>query len=74
MKEDEDIETYFLRVDEIVNAIKGFGEAIKEPIIVQKILRYLPMIFDPKILALEERVDLGMISMNELHGILTTMK
>jgi hypothetical protein len=71
MKEDEDIATYFLRVDEIVNAIKGLGEAIKEPIIVQKILRSLPMIFDPKISALEERVDLGMISMNELHGIFT---
>jgi hypothetical protein len=30
MKEDEDIATYFLRVDEIVNSIKGLGEEIKE--------------------------------------------
>jgi len=29
MKEDKDIETYFLRVDEIVNDIKGLGEEIK---------------------------------------------
>jgi hypothetical protein len=34
MKEDEDIATYFLRVDEIVNSIKGLGEEIKEPVIV----------------------------------------
>jgi uncharacterized lipoprotein YehR (DUF1307 family) len=29
MKEDEDIATYFLRVDEIVNSIKGLREEIK---------------------------------------------
>jgi hypothetical protein len=29
MKEDENIATYFLRVDEIVNAILGLGEEIK---------------------------------------------
>jgi hypothetical protein len=29
MKEDEDIATYFLRVDEIVNAIIGLGEEIE---------------------------------------------
>jgi hypothetical protein len=28
MKEDEDIAAYFLRVDEIVNAIIGLGEEI----------------------------------------------
>jgi hypothetical protein len=49
MKEDEKIAAYFLRVDEIVNAILGLGEEIKEFVIVQKVLRSLPMIFDPKI-------------------------
>ena len=29
------------------------------------------MRFDPKLLALEERVDLNSISMDELHGIFT---
>jgi hypothetical protein len=38
-----------------VNAIKGMGEEIKELVIVQKVLRSLPMRFDPNILALEER-------------------
>jgi hypothetical protein len=69
MKEDEDITTYFLRVDEIVNAIIGLGEEIEESVIVQKVLRSLPMRFNPKISALEERSDLNSISMDELHGI-----
>ena len=72
MKEDEDIAAYFLRVDETVNAIIGLGEEIEESVIVQKVLRSLPMRFDPKISALEERANLDSISMDELHGIFTT--
>jgi hypothetical protein len=71
MKEDEDIAAYFLRVDETVNAIIGLGEEIKESVIVQKVLRSLPMRFNPKISALEERSDLNSISMDKLHGIFT---
>jgi hypothetical protein len=72
MKEDENIAAYFLRVDEIVNAMIGLGEEVKESVIVQKVLRSLPMIFDPKISALEERSDLNSISMDGLHEIFTT--
>jgi hypothetical protein len=72
MKEDETIAAYFLRVDEMVNVIIGLREEIKESVIVQKILRSLPMRFNPKISALEERLDLNSISMDELHGIFTT--
>jgi hypothetical protein len=71
MKEDENIATYFLRVDETMNAIKGLGEEVDESIIVQKVLRSLPMRFDPNISSLEERADLSTISMDELHGIFT---
>jgi hypothetical protein len=49
MKEDENIASYFLRVDETINAIKGLGEEMKETFIVQKVLRSLPMRYDPKI-------------------------
>jgi hypothetical protein len=58
MKEDEDIE-----------AIIGLGEEIEESVIIQKVLRYLPMRFNPKISSLEERSDLDSIIMDELHGI-----
>jgi hypothetical protein len=63
MKEDEDIAAYFLRVDETVNEIIGLGEEIEESVIVQKVLRSLPMGFNPKISTLEERSDLNSIIM-----------
>jgi hypothetical protein len=69
MKEDEDITAYFLRVYETMNAIIGLGEEINESVIVQKVLRSLPMRFNPKISTLEERSDLNSISMDKMHGI-----
>jgi hypothetical protein len=69
-KEDENIEAYFLRVDETMNAIIGFREEIEESVIVQKVLRSLPR-FNPKISTLEERSDLNSIITDELHGIFT---
>jgi hypothetical protein len=49
MKEDEDIATYFLRVDEIVNTIKGLGEEVEEQCHCSKGTKVsLPMRFDPK--------------------------
>jgi hypothetical protein len=38
MKEDETVGKYFLRVEELVNAMKALGEKIEEPSLVQKIL------------------------------------
>jgi hypothetical protein len=72
MKEYENITTYFLQVDEEVNGIRGLGVEVDESIIVQKVLRSIPMIFDPTISSLEERTDLDSISMDELHRIFTS--
>ena len=72
MEESEDIATYFLRIDEIVNTVRGLGETIENGIIVQKVLRSLPIRFDPKIYALEERTYIATLLMDELQGILTT--
>ena len=74
MREDENIAAYFLRVDEIVNIIKGLGEKVGEPVIVQKIPRSLPTRFDSKISAIEERSDLDTMTMDELHGTLTAFE
>jgi hypothetical protein len=49
MKEDENIAAYFLRVSETMNAIIGLEEELEESVIVQKVLRSLPMRFNPKI-------------------------
>ena len=55
MKEDQDIAAYFIRVNEIVNTMRGIGENIDSSMIVQNILKSLPMRFESKISALEER-------------------
>jgi hypothetical protein len=72
MEESEDIATYFLRIDEVVNTMRGLGEIVGNGIIVQKVLRSLPARFDPKISSLEERTDIATLLMDELQGILTT--
>ena len=41
MHDDQDISKYFLRVNEVVNTIRGLDEKLDEDIVVQKVLRYL---------------------------------
>ena len=50
MEESEDIATYFLRIDEVVNTMRGLGETVNNNIIVKKVLRSLPGRFDSKYL------------------------
>jgi hypothetical protein len=70
MNEKEDIATYFLRVDEVVNAIRGLGEEIDESLVVQKVLRSLLLKYDAKVSTIEETRDLTKMTMDELHGSL----
>ena len=53
MNDDEDVGSFFLRVAEIVNNMKALGETIPKSVIVQKILRSLPPIFNPKVSVIE---------------------
>jgi hypothetical protein len=71
MKEDETIGKYFLRVEELVNAMKALGEKIEEPSLVYKILRSLPDRFNPKVSAIEELNDLKTLEFDQLLGTLT---
>ena len=71
MREEENIGEYLLRVDELVNAIRGLGGKLKEKEVVSKILRTLPMRYDSKVSTLEERDDLKKVTVDVLHGILT---
>ena len=54
MKEDENIATYFLRVDGVVKSIKGLGENLEDCIVVKKVLRSFLGIYDSKVSTLEE--------------------
>ena len=58
MKEDENKASYFLDMYQTINALKGLGDTVYEEAIVQKVLRYLPMRFDSKVLVPEDRKDL----------------
>ena len=49
MKEDENVATYFVKVDEIVKSIRGFGESIKGSIVIRKVLISLPNRYDPTV-------------------------
>jgi hypothetical protein len=71
MNEDENISKFFLRVDEMVNAMRGLGETIDDSILVQKILRSLPERFNPKVSAIEEMSELKTLSLDQLLGTLT---
>jgi hypothetical protein len=72
MNENETVSKYFLRVEELVNAMKGLGEKIEESILVQKILRSLLDKFNPKVFAIEELNDLKTLSIDKLLGTLTS--
>jgi len=71
MNEDETVSKYFLRVEELVNAMKGLGESFEESILVQKILRSLLDKFNPKVSTIEEINDLKTLSIDQLLGTLT---
>jgi hypothetical protein len=55
-----------------VNPIIGLGEEVDESMVIQKVMRSLPMRFDPNISSLEERTYLDNLSMYELHVSFTT--
>ena len=73
MKEEENIVEYLHRVDEVVKSIKAAGEELKDKPIVQNILRSLPMRYDGKISIIEDKTDLDKFTVDELHGILTSV-
>ena len=69
MNEDETVSKYFLRIEEIVNAMKGLGENIDEASLVQKMLRSFPERFNPKVSKIEE---FKTVPIDQLLGILTS--
>jgi hypothetical protein len=71
MNEDETVSKYFLRVEYLVNSMKGLGDKIEDAFLVQKILRSLLDRFNPKFYAIEEFNDLKTPSIDQLLGTVT---
>ena len=74
MREEEHIAGYLLRVDEIVNTIRGLEENLDDKLIVQTALRSLPLRYDAKVSTIEDRKHLNKLTMDELHGIIIAYK
>jgi hypothetical protein len=72
MKDEENISEYFERFDNIINSIRGLGIEVSDNDLVEKILRTLPILYNPKVSAIEDRENLDKFTMDELYGILTT--
>ncbi|XP_070020514.1 uncharacterized protein [Nicotiana sylvestris] len=67
MKDGESAEEMFFRFNKILGDLKYFGTTIKSGEQIRKILRSLPMIWQPKFIALECQ-DLDKISYDKLRG------
>ena len=58
MKESDTIDSFFTHVIGLITQIRSHGETLEERMIVEKILRSLPLRFDPIVVAIEETKDL----------------
>ncbi|XP_043705471.1 uncharacterized protein LOC122655331 [Telopea speciosissima] len=72
MTEEEDIDSYMVRVNEVVNSIRGVGETLENSVVCQKILRSVLPRYDSKVSVIEEAKDLDIITLDEVHGTLKT--
>ena len=72
MNKDETVKKFFLRFEELVNAMKHLGEKIEDVFLVQKILRSLSDRFNPKVSAIEELNDLKTLPFDQLLGTLNS--
>ena len=70
MKQEENICEYFERIDELVNVVQGLGETVLDSKIVDKVLRTLPLAYNPKVSTLEDRENISSLTLDELYGIL----
>ena len=72
MEEDETIDEFYAKLNDIVNSAFNLGESIAESKIVRKILRSLLERFHTKITAIEEVKDIDQLLLTELVGNLQT--
>ena len=72
MEEDESFDEFYAKQKDIVNSAFYLGETIPEPMVVRKVLRFLPERFHTKITAIEESKDIDSIPLTELIGNLQT--
>ena len=72
IEEDESFDEFYAKLKNIVNSAFNLGETILEPMIVRKVLKFLPERFHAKITAIEESKDIDKIPLTELVSNLQT--
>ena len=70
MSDDESVNEFYAKLNDIVNSAFNLGEIYDQPKIVRKILRSLIEDFRPKVTAITESKDVDSIPVNELIGSL----
>ncbi|XP_024177837.1 uncharacterized protein LOC112183727 [Rosa chinensis] len=70
MKDGETVDEYFARTLTIVNKMKAHGERMEQLVIVEKILRLMPVKFNYVVCSIEESNNLTTMSIDELQSSL----
>jgi len=70
MKEDENIQDFYMNILDMVNAFDSLREKISDEKLIRKIIRSLPKRFDMKVTAIEEAQDISSKKVEELIGSL----
>ena len=70
MKDSETVDTLYTRVVGLINQLKSHGEDIEDQMVVEKILRSLPPIFENLAVTLEEHTDVSIFTIDELQASL----
>ena len=74
MEDHETFGEFWLRLQDCTNSMWGLGQQIDDSMIVRKILRSLPVRFDPKVTAIEESKNVGELNLKELVGSIQTFE
>lgn len=69
-KENEGVQAYIAKVNDIVNQMRGLGDKIPDPLVVGKVLRSLGPRYNFLVDAIGEAKDLTQLTMDELAGSL----
>ncbi|CAL9105961.1 unnamed protein product [Musa textilis] len=74
MTPSETISDMYTRFTDVVNSLKSLGKCFSNFELTNKILRFLPKSWDPKVIAIQETKNLNDFSLKELIGSLMTYK
>ncbi|XP_019450575.1 PREDICTED: uncharacterized protein LOC109352850 [Lupinus angustifolius] len=70
MEESDKVGEYFAKILTITNQMKGYGEAITDTMVIEKIMRSLLPRFDFIVVAIEESKDVTLMKIEELQSSL----